>query len=182
MVDEVAMTVILTRIRGTMTNTPLEEDESEAIYQQLHDLAEQQFAPARTFCESRLCSVDAAWRLIAVQCLFHYDLSDSPALLTKVRWLLANDPDSDVRIWLSGILGAQHTEADAWPDAALVRVLAEDPVIQVRFNAFRELLLSSRIPYARALQVFQQFERGEIQPTWAELERIVTTKQDATQP
>lgn len=175
------MHTVLEQIRGAKTATPLEGAESDAIYRQLHALAEQQFIPARTFCETLLDGPDAEWRLIAIRCLFHYDLADSPALLTRLRRMLANDPDVDMRIWISGILGMQPPGAAAWPDGALVRALAEDPVVHIRANAFRGLLETAGIPYPQEQQAIQQMERGEIPATWAAIERIVAAAQGDTQ-
>lgn len=167
------MHAVLDRVRAARTDAPLDGDASNVIYSQLHELAEQRFPPARTFCESLLRSVDAEWRLIAAQCLSHYDLAGSLELLTQIRWMLANDPDSYVRIWLSGILGAQQADAESWPDGALVHTIEDDPVLQVRSNAFRGLLQTAGIPYALMQRSLQELERGEIKPTWTEIERIV---------
>ncbi len=179
--DDAAMQAVLDEVRAIPTDTPLEPEETRAIYRRLHDLAERRFAPARAFCASCLARLDAEWRSIAVMCLHHYDLDDAPALLDRLRWMLGNEPDSDVRIWIAGILGAQPTGADAWPDRALARALDDDPNFQVRANAFRGLIETAGIPYPQAQQALQQMERGEIPITWAAIERIVAAAQGDTQ-
>ena len=67
------------------------------------------------------------------------------------------------------------------PTDPLVNALQNDPVAQVRVNAFRGLLQTAAIPYVMAQEALAQLERGELRATWAEVERIVAAAQGATQ-
>lgn len=177
MVDDVSAEAILAQARAAQAGTPLSSAEIEVQYRRLHDLAAERSAPARTFFESLLAHLDAEWRLIAVQCLSHYELADSPGLLDRMRQMLANDPDGHVRIWLAGILGRRYNQVRAWPEEALINVLDNDPNLSVRANAFRGLLDNAPIPYATAQEAMSALDREEFPPTWEEVERIVAAAQ-----
>ena len=117
------MQQVRARARTARADAALSEAQRDEIFRELHDLAEAGYMPARTFFESCLAALDAEWRLAAAHDLYHYDLTGERILLERLRWMLANDPDSYVRIWLSGILGAQQDDTALWPDNALEGVM-----------------------------------------------------------
>lgn len=164
--------VVLTEAR-----TALSEDRS--IYEgklsrRLHALAEAHNEKAKTFFAEVMQSAnDGTWRLETLRDIgFHYDLSDDPAIVTKIREMLLSDPDEDVRMAAASILGIQSS----WPDEALYRAMLNDVEEFVRFSAFESLLTLSGMSHKESWRVYGQLKDGKIPVTTESLKALVGDK------
>jgi len=168
--DEAQMQQVLEAAQAARANPNLERAELRKIWRELHRLAEAQYEPAIEFFMSCLDDPDSNWRLEAIEDLgFHYPFSAESPITAKVRQLLPTDPDDHIRIAAAHILGIRSK----WPEPALVRALTDDPDETVRVSAFKSLLNLAGVPYPTVRDQVKASKLGIIQPTWAEVQRII---------
>lgn len=182
--DEAEMRRLLAEAQAakgdSISHARADEDTMRAAFRALHRLAEAGYEPALPFFVSCLTDRDPDWRLQGLQDLgWHYKLPTGSPILEQIRSMLETDPDADVRIAAASILGFQADQAQVWPDWALLAALREDPVYEVRIAAFQSLLLTANIRGVDLRDLDRRVKRGEIQPTWEEVERIVTAARGA---
>lgn len=140
------------------------------VFRNLHDLADAQYQPAFEFLMSCLDHSDATWRLQSLRDIgFHYVTSPESLFVEKTRKLLCDDPDAEVRQAAALILGIRSQ----WQDRALVIALSCDPQPCVRATAFASLLELAGVSRQKAWKCWEQVKRGERQPTWEEVQRLV---------
>lgn len=168
--DEAQMQQVLAEARAARANPNLERAELRKIWRKLHGLAEAQYEPAIEFFISCLDDPDSNWRLEGVEDLgFHYPFPADSPITAKVRQLLLTDTDDHIRIAAAFILGIRSK----WPEPALVSALTNDSDEVVRISAFEALLNLAGVPYLVAQDQVKALELGIIQPTWADVQRIV---------
>ncbi len=166
---------LLARARAASLKPVADHDAFQALYQELHALAEEHYEPAIPFFEEWVYNVDADWRESGLTLLgWHYldHLKGNDALFTRMRYLLANDPDSYVRIAAASLLINAKEESD-FPDGALLQALEEDPNIHVRRCALRSLLTHAEAKYSVIEETMRQVERREMAANSTTLKRII---------
>lgn len=166
---------ILTRARAASRHPVTDHKAFRALHWELHALAEEHYESAIPFFEDCLHNVDSNWRDSGIELLgFHYldYLDGNDSLFERFRYLLANDPDSDVRMTAASLL-IHAKEESVFPDWALLQALEEDPVIQVRESAFESLMIHAEIPYIVRQEALRQVDRKEILATPLALKRII---------
>jgi hypothetical protein len=142
------------------------------IKAKMHDLAEAQYPPAFSFFTSCLDDPDWWWRVAALRCLgFHYDFPSEGPLVDRIRQMLLTDSggDGEIRAAAAIVLGIRSR----WPDEALETALQRDPDELVRAAAFGALLNLARVPFSTLRVAEKSVANGEVQPTWAEVQRII---------
>jgi len=160
----------LSEAQAAWDNLELTDALRRRVFRNLHDLADAQYQPAFEFLTGCLDHPDSTWRLASLRDIgFHYVTSPDSLFVEKARELLCDDPNSDVRRAAALILGIRSQ----WKDTALVTALTSDPERFVRASAFASLLELAGVPRRRAWKSWEQVKRGEIQPTWEEVRRIV---------
>lgn len=157
-------------------------DRSE-IWKKMHALAEAGYVPAIDFFKLFLDDPDWDWRLEGVQLLgFHYLFTPQSEILRKFRQLLLADPQAQVRMSAAMALGSQlarmgpasKSESQLqWPDRALVQAMQSDSDEDGRRAAFEALLTSAGVPFPIVTAEVQQTEKAKIQPTLADVRRIL---------
>lgn len=159
-----------------MSASPAADDPAHSVlYRQLHDLAEAHYEPAIPFFERCLTNTNARWREDAIRLLgFHYldYLHGNAALFNRLRYMLIEDPGSDVRITAAMLLREAKEDAD-FSDWALLRALEEDPVIPVRGRAFESLMIHAGIPYATLSETMRRIDHEELDPTPPLLKQLI---------
>lgn len=140
------------------------------LSRRMHQLAEAEYPPALELFQSLLKDADWDWRLEGLQLIgFHYDITSNEKLIKKIRQLLLNDPEDNIRITAASILGIRSQ----WPDNTLVMALQSDPNQFVRYSAFEALLKLARVPYPMIQKEVNRLEKSETEPTLAEVKRIL---------
>ena len=168
-----------------MTNPTLEAalDEVQTAYQmgmppasvsaQLRKLAQAHYAPALPFFVNGLQDERHEWR---TQCLLligvHYDLAGNEAALDKIRGVLRNDPERELRIKAVETL-ALHS---FWPEHALRNAMEADPDPKVCYAACKAILELLGIPRLVIRdEMAYLFTRG-IRPTMEDIKRITDSR------
>ncbi len=166
---------ILARAEEASARPAIEDQDHDALYWQLHDLAEAHYEPAIPFFERCLYNTNARWREDAIRLLgFHYldYLRGNADLFNHLRYMLIEDPSSDVRITAAMLLRDAKEDTD-FPDWALLRALEEDPVIQVRGRAFESLLTQTGVSYEVLRQTMRRIDHEEIDATPSLLKQLI---------
>lgn len=136
----------------------------------MHSLAESQYLPVIPLFAKCLEHRDWVWRVQCLECLgFHYEIQSDEKLMEKVRQLLLNDPNSDVRMTAASILGIRST----WLDKTLVQALNTDEDYFVKEAAFDALLKLAQIPFPSRVEIVNLLKEGKRQPTVEYLEEVV---------
>jgi hypothetical protein len=163
---------ILTQAQLARTS-PIDFDKQQLkeLKRQLHKLAESQSLPAKDFFLSCLSDPDSEWRLNGLGNLgFHYQISPESEICDRVRALLLNDSDDYVRTTAASVLGV----CSRWLDSALIKALTSDPDEFVRIVAFESLIQLAGVPMGIAFRASEAAKNGEIEPTLAEVKRIIS--------
>lgn len=165
------MQQILTQAQAAREIPFLDRGELKKIWWQMHAVAEAQYLPAIKFFISCLDNTNSEWRLEGLQDLgYHYQFPPDSVITQKIRYLLLNDPDDDVRLAAAFILGIRSV----WLDSALMTALCSDPEEHVRYAAFNSFLKLAGVPYRVITREVERAKSGEIPATFEEVERIVT--------
>ena len=107
------------------------------------------------------------WRQRCISYLaFHYSLEKS--IIYRIKDILLNDPDEDVRITAAGALGSISDS----PDKALFTALKADPDDLVKRTAFVSILKAD-IPQKIVNKERGRVNSGEIAPSLDEMRRII---------
>ena len=147
-----------------------DEDQLRELKKQLHRLAEAQDLSAKDFFLSCLSDPIASWRYLGLNNLgFHYYFTEEKEVCEKIRFLLLNDPDEDVRRCAASVLGCQSE----WLDSALLIALHSDSNKYVRIAAFESLLKLAGVPVRVEFREGEKAKNGEIQTTFEEVKRII---------
>jgi HEAT repeat protein len=133
-------------------------------------LADAGYEPAKALFVEGLDDPDWSWRLDCLTNLgFHYSLAPDGELMDKVRQMLLTDPSEMIRLSAPFVLANQST----WGDPALLAALQADPEPVVRRSVFDALLRMAGLSFAQSEQQIERIDRGEIEPTWEELQRVL---------
>jgi hypothetical protein len=171
-VSEATKKQILANAREVLTKGNTDGQEFRTLSQRLHTLAEDQYPPAYEFFVGCLERIDRRWRHLGVTCLgFHYTIEDTN-VLERMRYLILNDPDSDVRLSLSNILESYPDIHSGWPDHALLQSLQGDPVVEVRMQSLESLLLQAKVPINKIQEIMNLIRVGTLDASVATLRRI----------
>ena len=149
---------------------PVDRQQLRKLKKQLHKLAESGDLLAKEFFLSCLSDPDPDWRLHGLRNLgFHYSFSPESETCNKIRTLLLEDDDSDIRMSAASVLGIRSR----WLDSALLKSLTSDPDEFVRIVSFESLIQLAGTPIGVAFKASEKAKKGEIEPTFAEIKRII---------
>lgn len=166
----------LEEVRAWIENPDNEEKYSE-ILRISHALAEAQYLPAKTLFIEGLYDQRWWWREDSISLLaFHYSLEEH--IVDRIRELLLNDPDDNVRMTAASALGSRST----LPDRALLTALQTDPDDLVREVAFGSILELVGVPMRIIFKEQKRVELGEIAPSLDEVRRVVKDAGVEVQP
>lgn len=146
---------------------------SNKILDFMIDLADSRYLPAKSFFVDLLDEKNYEWRLEGMSALYYYDLSSNE--LEKVRKILMNDSDGGIRIRAAGVLGLKSK----WPDLALREAIEKDKDRHVRIGAVKAVLYLVQVPVPTVNKEIGRMESGEIEPSFAEIERITQELSDS---
>ena len=138
------------------------------LYEKSHLLADAQYPPAKSFFVEGLSDNRWWWRQHCISFLaFHYPLEDD--IVDKIRDLLLNDPDDNVRMTAASGLGARSY----LPDKGLLTAIQADPDDLVREASFTSILHLADVPYHIIFKERKRVESGEIETGIDEIMRIL---------
>jgi len=137
------------------------------IWSRCHDLAEAQYQPAKDFFVEGLDDPDWLWRHDCVTLLgFHFPLENE--VVEKIRDLLLNDPNSNIRMASASVLGVRSNH----PDRALFSTLRFDSNETVKKAALDSVLRLAGVPNKRITNELKRIKSEGIKLTQNEVERI----------
>jgi hypothetical protein len=136
----------------------------------MHILAEAQDMDAFPIFVKLLSDERPDWVRYALEAIgFHYRLDPQGEVVHKVRQLLLNHHDENVRTTATFVLASKSR----WPDFALLHALEEDDSIFVRYSVLNALLDLARFPYRLREEHLARLEKGKVSPTVATLKEIL---------
>ena len=140
----------------------------EGSKEPMYELAAEKYEPAKQLFVEMLDSSDWRWRDAGLAALAQYSKPDS-ALMDRIRRLLAEDDEENVRVAAAAQLGADNQ----WPDEALRHALENDSSRRVRVAAFESALTLMGMPWPDVQSESERVESGEIEPTLSTAEDII---------
>jgi hypothetical protein len=142
---------------------------SDQIKKAIYDLANAKYAPAQPLILQMLDSDDSSWRRAALSGLARWD-EWSPEVIERMRKVVVDDDDEDVRGAAAGILGANN---NSWPDPSLQRALEKDPSRRVRESALESALLLNGLTWPEVQGALADVRAGNVEPSLATFAAII---------
>jgi HEAT repeat protein len=160
---------LLDEIRAEFDDPTAKHAHRHNIWVKLHTLAEKRYGPAFELFVRGLDDPDSAWRYVYLRNFgFHYAADDLRPYLNRIRALLQNDPDEDVRRTAASVIERIST----WPDQALLHALENDEDGMVRETAFESLLMQLGVPMAELRTLRYELRQRGVDVTVGALKEI----------
>lgn len=154
-----------------LASDPISRNTEKDLWMKMHSLAEARYQPAMEFFLAGLD--DNNWRLreTSLSLLgFHYEFSHDGEIIGKIREMLLNDPEANVRITAASILGLRSK----WPEDTLIKSFSVDDNIFVKEASFLSILELIGVPKSEVMKESKKLSDKEYQPSMIELERVIS--------
>lgn len=131
--------------------------------EEIYELAEAKYEPAKQFLLELLDSPEWVWRDTGLAAFAEWQGWDSQ-ILQRVGDVLRGDPEENARASAAGLLGGA---GNPWPNSALEHALDHDPSRRVRTTAFESVLSLMGMPWPDVQAEAARVKGGELDPTLA---------------
>jgi hypothetical protein len=146
---------------------------SRETHKMVLSLAKSNATELKAVLPKMLSDSRADWRLEALQALLYLENLDE-TIIQSVRKILNSDTDEYVKMTAASVLG----EKSIWPDVALKNSISNEVSRNVKISSARAILKLAKVSFLAIKYEITRMESGDIDPSFAEIERITQADAD----